>query len=62
MISGGWEYSFAPHCSAKLEYNYIKLGYHDAWWNYLYKTSPNPWTFHIDQAINVVKAGINYHF
>jgi outer membrane immunogenic protein len=62
MIGGGWAYGFAPHWSVKLEYNYIKFGYHDAWWNYLYRTPPNPWTFHIDQAINVVKAGLNYHF
>jgi len=33
MISGGWEYSFAPHWSVKLEYNYIKSALHDAWWN-----------------------------
>jgi len=42
MISGGWEFGFAPHWSVKLEYNYIKLGFQGASWNYLHRTPPNP--------------------
>ncbi len=61
-IGGGWEYGFAPHWSVKVEYNYIKFGFHDVWWNYQYASPPDPWSFHVDQAINVVKLGLNYRF
>jgi outer membrane immunogenic protein len=53
---GGVEWMFAPHWSAKAEYLYVDLssnGGANNGWNIGYNFQP---------AINVVRAGVNYHF
>jgi outer membrane immunogenic protein len=62
VVGAGWEYGITQNWSVKLEYNYIDFGKDDVWWNYLYSTPPDPWSYHIDQQIHVVKLGVNYRF
>jgi outer membrane immunogenic protein len=54
---GGLEWMFAPRWSAKVEYLFLDLdsgGTTGAWgWN---------WGFHFHPQINIVRAGVNYHF
>jgi outer membrane immunogenic protein len=54
---GGVEWMFAPNWSAKAEYLYVDLDSNGATggggWNYGY---------HFHPEINVVRAGVNYHF
>jgi outer membrane immunogenic protein len=53
---GGVEWMFAPHWSAKAEYLYVDLssnGGANSGWNVGYNFQPQ---------INVVRAGVNYHF
>lgn len=62
VVGAGWEYGLASNWSLKLEYNFIEFGKDDVWWNYLYASPPDPWSYHIDQHVNVVKIGLNYRF
>jgi len=54
---GGVEWMFAPHWTAKAEYLYVDLSSNGATgslgWSYGYNFHPQ---------INVVRAGVNYHF
>ena len=55
---GGVEWLFLPNWSAKLEYLYIDLtsnGYDNNNWGWGYAYSNHP-------QLNVVRAGVNYHF
>jgi outer membrane immunogenic protein len=54
---GGAEWLFAPHWSAKLEYLYVDLDSNGT-------TGTFGWTFgqHFHPELNVVRAGVNYHF
>ena len=56
---GGLEWMFAPRWSAKVEYLFADLdsgGNNNGWaWNW-------NWGFHFHPQINVVRAGVNYHF
>jgi len=56
---GGVEWMFAPRWSAKVEYLYTDLssgGNNNGWaWNW-------NWGFHFHPQINIVRAGVNYHF
>jgi len=55
---GGLEWMFAPNWSAKVEYLYVDLSSNGTngggfGWN---------WGYHFHPQINVVRAGVNYHF
>ncbi len=54
---GGLEWMFAPNWSAKVEYLYVDLSSNGSTggfgWN---------WGYHFHPQINVVRAGVNYHF
>jgi outer membrane immunogenic protein len=54
---GGLEWMFAPHWSAKIEYLYMDLsggGNNNGFgWN---------WGYNFHPEINIVRAGVNYHF
>jgi outer membrane immunogenic protein len=54
---GGLEWMFAPRWSAKVEYLYVDLtnsGNNNGFgWN---------WGYHFHPQLNVVRAGVNYHF
>ncbi len=54
---GGVEWLFAPHWSAKAEYLYVDLDSNG-------QTGTFGWTYgnHFHPQLNVVRAGINYHF
>ena len=54
---GGVEWMFAPHWSAKAEYLYVDLDSNG-------QTGTFGWTWgnHFHPQLNVVRAGINYHF
>ena len=54
---GGVEWLFAPHWSAKAEYLYVDLDSNGT-------TGTFGWTYgqHFHPQLNVVRAGINYHF
>jgi outer membrane immunogenic protein len=58
-IGLGVEYALTNNLSVNVSYDYLGFGKHDVWW--LYEGS-QPWSFHIDQNVNVAKAGINLHF
>jgi outer membrane immunogenic protein len=58
-VGAGVEYAFAPNWSVKAEYLYTKFG----------DTSPSFTNFGIlppvakfDHSLNIVRAGVNYHF
>ena len=59
LIGGGLEWGFAQHWSAKVEYNYMDFGTAD-----VVRVSNTGVVNHRDNAltINVVKAGVSYHF
>ena len=54
---GGVEWMFAPHWSAKVEYLYVNLSgsnsLNNSGYNFGYNYNP---------GLNVVRAGVNYHF
>jgi outer membrane immunogenic protein len=54
---GGVEWMFAPHWSAKAEYLYVDLDSNGTTGNFGWT-----WGNHFHPQINVVRAGINYHF
>jgi len=55
---GGIEWMFAPRWSAKLEYLYIDLSNNNNNWGGFGWN----WGYNFHPAINVVRAGVNYHF
>ena len=59
LVGGGIEYFIARHWSLKLEYNYMDFGSRSV---PFYDGEGTIFTEEIHQKINVVKAGINYHF
>lgn len=59
LIGAGIEYFVAPQWSVKLEYNYTDFGGRSVPFN---DGGDGFFTEEIHQKINVVKAGINYHF
>jgi outer membrane immunogenic protein len=61
-VGAGIEYAFAPHWTAKVEYNYVDLGHNTENFNVL--VAPATLTFHedIDHTISIVKFGANYRF
>ncbi len=62
-IGGGFEWMFAPHWSAKLEYMYADFGKQDVSSAYL---STNGLLYTVDHQfsrnVNIVRVGLNYHF
>jgi outer membrane immunogenic protein len=62
VVGAGWEYGLTANWSLKLEYNFIQFGKDDVWWNYRYASPADPWSYHVDQHIDVVKIGFNYRF
>ena len=59
LIGGGLEWGFMPHWSAKAEYNFMDFGTKD-----VVRVSDTGTINHRDSTmrVNVVKAGISYHF
>jgi outer membrane immunogenic protein len=62
VVGGGVEYAYSGNWSIKLEYTYMQFPYKDVWWNYLYASPPDPWSFHINQGISAVKIGFNWRY
>jgi len=60
IIGGGVEWGFAPHWSAKIEYDYFDLGTADI----IRVTASNGFQNHRDSklTVNVAEIGLNYHF
>ena len=58
----GIEYAFAPHWTAKIEYNYVDLGKNTENFNVI--ASPATLTFRedIEHTSNILKFGVNYRF
>ena len=59
FVGVGVEHAFTNAWSARVEYNYMDFGGDSV---SLYGNPPAPAVFDIDQAIQVVKFSINYHF
>jgi outer membrane immunogenic protein len=62
MAGAGIEYAFAPHWTAKIEYNYVDLGKNTENFNVI--ASPATLTFRedIEHTVNILKFGVNYRF
>jgi outer membrane immunogenic protein len=60
-VGGGIEYAFAPHWTAKIEYDYVDLGTNSENFNVIDVTTL---TFreNINHTANIVKFGANYRF
>ena len=59
MVGAGIEYSFAPHWSTKLEYNFIDFGSNRVMVNIIGSPSvPED----VTQNVHLVMIGVNYHF
>ena len=58
-VGGGWEYSFAPNWSFKVEYNFMDFGDKDTTFTDFTGAS---FPFRIDQQVQTVLVGINYRF
>jgi outer membrane immunogenic protein len=61
-IGAGIEYAFAPHWSAKIEYNYVDLGKNTDNFNVLAGAATLTFREDIQHTINIVKFGANYRF
>jgi outer membrane immunogenic protein len=61
-LGAGVEYAFAPNWSVKAEYLYTKFG--DTSPSFTTATSPGvvPPVAKFDHSLNIVRAGVNYHF
>jgi outer membrane immunogenic protein len=63
-VGGGVEYAFAPNWSAKVEYLYAKFG--DTSPSFTTSSNVNilstPPIAKFDHSLNIVRAGVNYHF
>jgi outer membrane immunogenic protein len=58
-VGGGVEYAFAPHWSAKLEYNYVDFGRSGL---VTYLPLPDGFVATFAQELHLAKAGVNYRF
>ena len=62
ILGAGWEYAFAPHWSAKVEYNYMDFGTE----RQTFTLAPSPPAVavlqDIEHKLQVVKVGANYRF
>jgi outer membrane immunogenic protein len=63
-IGGGYEYAFAPHWSAKVEYNYVDLGTTSEKFNVFTTGGGGSVTASEDihHKIQIIKVGANYRF
>jgi len=63
-IGAGIEYAFAPHWTAKIEYNYVDLGSNTENFNIVTGGVGGTLTFRedIEHKINILKFGANYKF
>jgi outer membrane immunogenic protein len=62
MIGAGVEWGFAPNWSAKVEYNFMDLGKERVAFGFAPPFPAGTVHFDIDQQIQVIKFGVNYHF
>lgn len=58
-IGLGAEYALTNNVSLNVSYDYLGFGKQDVWWLYL---GSQPWSFHIDQNVNMLRAGVNVRF
>jgi len=61
-IGAGIEYAFAPHWTAKIEYNYVDLGKNSENFNTLVTGTSLTFREDIDHTVSIVKFGANYRF
>ncbi|THD42400.1 MAG: porin family protein [Bradyrhizobium sp.] len=58
-IGLGAEYALTKNISLNLSYDYLGFGKHDVWWLY---EGTEPWSFHVNQNVNLARAGLNLRF
>lgn len=61
-VGGGAEWMFAPNWSVKAEYLYVDLGSHSNTIVYTYPGNTSSMTSTARDTLNIVRAGINFHF